>query len=154
MAVMLAVRTGKSPVSHVALDYNDGDGKARMRCGWEGFVQGVFVAPNLTKGLDILGWPLCSGCEREINTSFFEVVDMFTIKGREGVVLTGPIIGLVHVGEEMKCGDRTVKIKGVERHPVPGADKKTERRPVGLLVDGTPEDYERGSSWTIKRKGK
>lgn len=63
---MLAVRTDKSPACHVALDYDDKTGKARMKCGWEGFVQGVFVAPTLKRGLYILGFPLCTQCEREL----------------------------------------------------------------------------------------
>lgn len=65
MAVMLAVRTAKSPATHIALDYNDKSGIARMKCGWEGFVQSVYVAPTLAQGLELLGWPLCTSCERE-----------------------------------------------------------------------------------------
>lgn len=68
--VMLAVKGMKGDehtATHIALDYNDRTGFAKMKCGWEGFVQGFYLAPDLKRGLALLGWPLCSSCERAVN---------------------------------------------------------------------------------------
>lgn len=82
---------------------------------------------------------------------FFELADTFTILAR-GTCVTGHVTGLVHAGDSMRSGDQVTLIKGVEQHPVIGADTRTDRRPIGLLVEGDEGDYLRGTHWLITPK--
>jgi hypothetical protein len=154
--VMLAVKGMKGDdhtATHIAVEYNDSTGFAKMRCGWEGFVSGFYLAPTLRQGVALLGHDLCTSCERamEKEKSVFELEDMFFITGR-GTCVTGWVTGLVHAGDTMTSGEQTTQIRGVERHPTMNADTRIDRRTVGLLVEGALEDYAPGTRWVIEPK--
>jgi hypothetical protein len=153
---MLAVKGTKGDgltATHIALEYNDSTGFVKTRCGWEGFVSGFYLAPSLKQGVALLGHDLCTSCDRamEKEKSVFELVDVFFITGR-GTAVGGWVTGLVHAGDTMTSGEQTTLIRGVERHPTMNAEKRTERRTVGLLVEGALEDYVPGTRWVIEPK--